>query len=204
MSSTTTFPSIRYAGRLAGDPRQRPVPGRGHPRRGHGRPARNGEPLGRLQLHQSDPTDDATFWFTHEYYTAAGQAMSTAGWQTRVGSFKFTGVPAAPRGALTAHVTNCSTGAPGGVSFHPERLLPDHRRCGLAAFATMAPGTYTVTVSKPLAGYLPAGQRRDQWGNATLNLCLPTVPVSRGARLPSPRRAASRPTASSTPTSRSR
>jgi len=32
-----------------------------------------------------DPTDDCTFWYTQEYYTAT----STAGWQTRVGSFKF-------------------------------------------------------------------------------------------------------------------
>jgi hypothetical protein len=32
-----------------------------------------------------DPTDDCTFWYTQEYYAAT----SSASWQTRVGSFKF-------------------------------------------------------------------------------------------------------------------
>src|SRR3989442_961317 len=32
-----------------------------------------------------DQTDDCTFWYTQEYYTAT----SDRGWQTRVGSFKF-------------------------------------------------------------------------------------------------------------------
>ena len=38
-----------------------------------------------------DPVDDCTFWYVNEYYTAAGQASSTAGWQTRIGSFKLPG-----------------------------------------------------------------------------------------------------------------
>ena len=38
-----------------------------------------------------DPVDDCTFWYVNEYYTAAGQASSTAGWQTRTASFKFPG-----------------------------------------------------------------------------------------------------------------
>ena len=32
-----------------------------------------------------------TFWYVNEYYTAAGQASSTAGWQTRIASFKLPG-----------------------------------------------------------------------------------------------------------------
>src|SRR6202035_4232061 len=32
-----------------------------------------------------DPTDDCTFWYTQEYYTAT----SDHGWKTRIGSFKF-------------------------------------------------------------------------------------------------------------------
>ena len=38
-----------------------------------------------------DPTDDCTFWYVNEYYTLAGQLSSTAGWQTRIGSFKLPG-----------------------------------------------------------------------------------------------------------------
>ena len=29
-----------------------------------------------------DPSDDCTFWYVNEYYTAAGQASSPVGWQT--------------------------------------------------------------------------------------------------------------------------
>ena len=35
-----------------------------------------------------DPVDDCTFWYVNEYYTAAGQASSTAGWQTRIAQFQ--------------------------------------------------------------------------------------------------------------------
>ena len=38
-----------------------------------------------------DPSDDCTFWYVNEYYTAAGQASSPAGWQTRIASFKLPG-----------------------------------------------------------------------------------------------------------------
>jgi hypothetical protein len=38
-----------------------------------------------------DPVDDCTFWYVNEYYTAAGQASSLAGWQTRIASFKLPG-----------------------------------------------------------------------------------------------------------------
>jgi hypothetical protein len=38
-----------------------------------------------------DPADDCTLWYVNEYYTAAGQASSTAGWQTRIGSFRLPG-----------------------------------------------------------------------------------------------------------------
>jgi hypothetical protein len=38
-----------------------------------------------------DPVDDCTFWYVNEYYTLAGQQSSTAGWQTRISSFKLPG-----------------------------------------------------------------------------------------------------------------
>ena len=38
-----------------------------------------------------DPRDDCTFWYANEYYTLAGQLSSTAGWQTRIASFKLPG-----------------------------------------------------------------------------------------------------------------
>jgi hypothetical protein len=41
-----------------------------------------------------DPADDCTFWYVNEYYTAAGQASSPAGWQTRIASFRLPGCAA--------------------------------------------------------------------------------------------------------------
>ena len=38
-----------------------------------------------------DPVDDCTMWYANEYYTAAGQASSAAGWQTRIASFRLPG-----------------------------------------------------------------------------------------------------------------
>ena len=38
-----------------------------------------------------DPVDDCTFWYVNEYYTAAGQASSPAGWQTRIANFRLPG-----------------------------------------------------------------------------------------------------------------
>jgi hypothetical protein len=35
-----------------------------------------------------DPTEDCTFSYVNEYYTLGGQLSSTAGWQTRIASFK--------------------------------------------------------------------------------------------------------------------
>ena len=38
-----------------------------------------------------DPSDDCTFYYINEYYTAASQATSPAGWLNRIGAFKFPG-----------------------------------------------------------------------------------------------------------------
>jgi hypothetical protein len=38
-----------------------------------------------------DPVDDCTLWYVNEYYTLQGQGSSTAGWQTRIASFRLPG-----------------------------------------------------------------------------------------------------------------
>jgi hypothetical protein len=38
-----------------------------------------------------DPSNDCTFYYSNEYYTAASQLTSTAGWLTRIGAFKLPG-----------------------------------------------------------------------------------------------------------------
>ena len=53
-----------------------------------------------------DPTDDCTFWFTTEYYNG----VSSAGWQTRVGSFKLADCGAPADTAPTVTITNPADG----------------------------------------------------------------------------------------------
>src|SRR5213082_2434420 len=66
---------------------ERPLPGRDGARRRNRCSAKHVGPLGDYSGLSVDPSDDCTFWYTTEYYTAASQATSTGGWLTRIGSF---------------------------------------------------------------------------------------------------------------------
>ena len=180
VSSLTTFPSVRYAGRLVSDPANQLTQGEATLVAGSGVQRGTANRWGDYSALSLDPTDDATFWYTQEYYTAASQATSTVGWLTRVGSFKFAGVPASPRGTLTAHVTNCVTGlpVPNAVISTSNGYFRTTDASGDAVL-TMAPGTYTVTASKSsYQAPVSASGVITNGGNTVLNFCLqPTVPL---------------------------
>lgn len=105
-SSTTVFPSIRYTGRNATDPLNTMSQGENILMAGGGSQSHSSGRWGDYSNMSVDPTDDCTFWFTSEYYSA----NSSASWQTRIGSFTFPGcgVPVDP--APTASVTNPAEG----------------------------------------------------------------------------------------------
>ena len=94
-SSATDYPSIYYAGRLAGDPANTlpqsevaMVTGGGGQNNTCG-----GAACYRWGDYSSmtiDPSDDCTFWYTTEYYDTQTNGNS-GNWQTRIGSFKFPG-----------------------------------------------------------------------------------------------------------------
>ncbi len=99
MSSTTIFPSIGYAGRLATDPANT-LSGEQIMTTGTGSQLATTNRWGDYSSMSLDPTDDATFWFTTEYYTTS----AASAWRTRVGAFKFAGtVGAAPGNAQRNH-----------------------------------------------------------------------------------------------------
>ena len=86
VSSASTYPSIRYTGRLATDPlgtlsqgETELMPGSGVQTDASGR-------WGDYSMMTVDPVDDCTFWYTQEYYAATTDA---AGWRTRIGAFSF-------------------------------------------------------------------------------------------------------------------
>jgi len=91
VNGTTVFPGIRYTGRLKGDPLGQMTLGEGVIINGSGVQRTTNSRWGDYTSLNVDPVDDCTFWYVNEYYTPTGQASSTAGWQTRVGSFKLPG-----------------------------------------------------------------------------------------------------------------
>jgi hypothetical protein len=91
VNGTTVFPGIRYTGRLAGDPSGQMTLGEGTVVNGSGVQTTANSRWGDYTDMTVDPVDDCTFWYVNEYYTAAGQASSPAGWQTRIASFKLPG-----------------------------------------------------------------------------------------------------------------
>jgi hypothetical protein len=91
VNGTTVYPGIRYTGRLSGDPLGQMTLGEGTIINGSGVQTTLNSRWGDYTDMTVDPTDDCTFWYVNEYYTAAGQASSAAGWQTRIASFKLPG-----------------------------------------------------------------------------------------------------------------
>jgi len=89
VNGVDVFPGSRYTGRLAGDPLGTMTLGEGTIINGSGVQTTTNSRWGDYTSMNIDPSDDCTFWYTNQYYTLAGQGTSTAGWQTRIGSFKL-------------------------------------------------------------------------------------------------------------------
>src|SRR5262249_52052151 len=79
VSSSTLFPSIRYAGRLATDPPGGLFQGEATLQAGAGSQTSSSSRWGDYTMLAVDPTDDCTFWYTNEYYASS----SVRGWRTR-------------------------------------------------------------------------------------------------------------------------
>jgi hypothetical protein len=91
VNGVDVFPGIRYTGRLNGDALGQMTLGEGTIIDGSGIQRTTNSRWGDYTDVTVDPADDCTFWYVNEYYTLAGQNSSTAGWQTRIGSFKLPG-----------------------------------------------------------------------------------------------------------------
>lgn len=93
ISSSTTFPSIGYVGRVAGDPLGTLPQGETELVAGGGSQLTTDKGWGDYSMMSIDPIDDCTFWYTQQYYART----SEIGWQTRIGAFAFPGcVPVLP------------------------------------------------------------------------------------------------------------
>jgi hypothetical protein len=91
VNGTNVFPGIRYAGRLKSDPPGTLAQGEATLINGSGVQTTTNSRWGDYTSLNVDPVDNCTFYYINEYYTAAGQQSSPAGWQNRVGTFRFPG-----------------------------------------------------------------------------------------------------------------
>jgi hypothetical protein len=99
-SSTTIFPSIRYAGRLATDPLGNLSQGEAIMTNGGGSQT-GGSRWGDYTMTTIDPSDGMSFWHTNEYY----MTTSDRNWSTRVGKFQFPAVGPRPTPTPRPHPT---------------------------------------------------------------------------------------------------
>lgn len=104
-SSSTIYPSVRYAGRLVTDP-----PGtlpQGEQSLVAGTGSQTGESRwGDYSMMGVDPSDDCTFWYTQEYVKTTGSNT----WTTRIGSFRFPSCSLGASGLLSGQVTESGSG----------------------------------------------------------------------------------------------
>lgn len=81
VSSSTVYPSLRYATRLAGDPAGT-LQAEAEMYTGAGSQTGSNR-WGDYSALSVDPADDCTFWYTNEYYSSNGSNS----WRTRIGTF---------------------------------------------------------------------------------------------------------------------
>ncbi len=98
-SSSSIFPSIRYAGRLETDPPNNLGQGEAIMKDGVGSQPANR--WGDYSMTTVDPSDGVTFWHANEYYSG--------GWTTRIGKFNFQGGGQSPTPTPTPSATATPT-----------------------------------------------------------------------------------------------
>ncbi|MFL5731651.1 MAG: S-layer homology domain-containing protein [Chloroflexia bacterium] len=130
-SSTTLYPSIRYAGRLVTDTLGLLAQGEATLYAGSASQTGDVARWGDYSDLTVDPADDCTFWYTTEYLNVTGERT----WRTRIGSFKFPNCVAVPTPTVT------------GV---PPTISPTHTRTSTplpSATACLGSVTYTGAIT---------------------------------------------------------
>lgn len=106
ISSDSLYPSIRYAGRLVGDPLDHLTQAETSLINGGGSQLTSLSRWGDYSTMSIDPADDCTFYYTQQYYSIT----HAADWKTRIGSFRFP--TCSSLGAISGQVTDAVSGEP--------------------------------------------------------------------------------------------
>ncbi len=166
-SSATIEPSIRYAGRKPGDPLNTMAQGEAVLQAGGGHQTSTSGRWGDYAALSVDPADNATFWSTHEYYSAT----SSGSWNTRIGKFKFPQAPTA-----TSVVSRKTHGSAGTFDIPlPSAGNPGiESRTGAVAGAHQIVASFTGTVTVASAAVTAGTGSVDSFsvtgGDVTINL----------------------------------
>jgi hypothetical protein len=145
-SNATSFPSIRYNGRLTTDTTG--TLGQGESTMISGTGSQTGSSRwGDYSMMTIDPTDACTLWYTDEYFSVTG-----GNWKTRIGNFRYAPCVAANDGTLTGTVTDAGNSNPisgatitatiGGVTSSTTT-----NGSGVYSFPIL-PGSYNMTAAK--------------------------------------------------------
>jgi len=152
-SNATTFPSLRYAGRLFTDtlntlPQTEVTLFQGTGTQSGTCGAAACTRWGDYSAMTLDP-DGCTFWYTNEYYATSGLNDLT-----RIGSFQFPSCTPVTSGAITGTVTAVSTGNPlSGATVMLGTRTTTTNGSGVYQFSNLPAGVYpSITVSYP--GYI--------------------------------------------------
>jgi N-acetylneuraminic acid mutarotase len=150
VSSSSVFPSIRVAGRLASDPAGEMSQGELEIIAGNGHQTFFDGRWGDYSGMSVDPSPGSTggidcdFWYTQEHIQVSG----VANWQTRVAAFSFApGACGGPSGTLNGTVTDSVSGDPiGGATVNANGFSTTTDANGFYQFV-LAVGIYDVTAS---------------------------------------------------------
>jgi hypothetical protein len=159
-STQTTYPSIRYAGRLASDPLNQLTQGEAELITGTGAQTGSARWGDYSSLHVD--ADECTFWYTTEYYDVS----SFNGWKTRIGSFRFPncaplcGVSSVITGSITMSDTTQTSAIVGGTvsdCYSPQGCpamssFPNPRHLDKYTFTNTSGSLQCVTVNIDATG----------------------------------------------------
>lgn len=142
VSSSTLFPSIRYAGRLAGDAANTLAQGEAEIKTGTGSQTNTAARWGDYTMLAVDPADECTFWYVNEYLTATSQL----GWTTHIGTFRFPGcIDARPTSTPTPSSTPTSTSTATPTTTTTNTAVPTSTPTGTPTHTPISTSTSTVT-----------------------------------------------------------
>lgn len=155
-SDSTINPQLRYAGRLATDALNVLGQGEAHLYDGTGSQSGTSNRWGDYSSLTVDPVDDATFWYTNEYYAST----ASFNWRTRIGSFKLATAAPSPTPTPAPTATPTPTPAPTATPTPTPTATPAPTPTPAPDFSlSVSPSsnsvgrnggtvTYTVTISR--------------------------------------------------------